>query len=158
MDSSFRSFVTASLAFICLLAVDGRAIAQDLNRGELATVRTVDLVVPRIDGPPALILTTPLGRIRLADGIYRNRDRTSLVVRNGQILEVRDAKTETTASSFRVSQIEKVAVRHADSPDGLYLKDARGRTMALPDGRFTSESGLTMVVYKATVTAYGEGR
>lgn len=156
MNRPFRSFVTASLAFICLLAVDGRVIAQDLNRGELATVRSVDLVTPRIDGPPALILSVPDGRIRLADGIYQNRDRVSLVVRNGQIVEIRDAK-ETT-SSFRVSQIEKVAVRHADSPDGLYLKDTRGRTMALPDGRFTSATGLTMVVYKATVTAYGEGR
>lgn len=158
MDRPFRSFVTASLAFICLLAVDGRIIAQDLNRGELATVRSVNLVIPRIDGPPVLVLSTPDGRIRLADGIYQNRDRVSLVVRNGQIVEVRDAKKETTTSSFRVSQIEKVVVRHADSPDGLYLKDTRGRTMALPDGRFTSASGLTMVVYKATVTAYGEGR
>lgn len=159
MDRRFRSPTTVFLAIAFLLAAHGRSDAQDLDRvTEPAMVTAVDLITPRMDGPSVLILSTAAGKVRLADGIYRSKDRVSLVVKNAQIIEVRGAGTEGSSGGFRVSQIEKVAVRHFDSPAGIYLRDSRGRTMALPDGRFTSESGLTLVVTKSTVTAYGQGR
>lgn len=122
----------------------------------LSPVVDVDLLSPRQDGPPVLVLITKERKLRPADGIYRTRDRKVLVVEDGRIVEFADP--EAKVRRFKVANIDEMAPRIAEGPSGLFLQDARGRAVALPDGHFVSESETTLFVRDGMIVGYGGGR
>ncbi|MFW6083639.1 MAG: hypothetical protein ACODAA_00310 [Gemmatimonadota bacterium] len=119
-------------------------------------VHDVELVSPRIDGPPALVLFTEAGKLHPAAGTYRSRDGKAVMVsKAGQIVELADREAET--GRFQVATIEKVAVR-MDAPPRLVLRDDRGRKLALPDGRYLNQEEVTLAVRDGTIVGYGRSR
>lgn len=156
----------AGAAAACLLVLGASpATAQegDLERSpapalpaSLSPVVDVDLLSPRQDGPPILVLITKEQKLRPADGTYRTRDRKVLVVEDGRIVEFSDP--EAKVRRFRVVNIDEVAGRIAEGPSRLFLQDARGRGIALADGQFVSESETTLVVRDGMIVGYGGGR
>lgn len=158
---SHRSLL-AGLALCLLLAETSPASAQEITRDrsispsiELAPVVDLDLLSSRQDGPPVLVLTTGEKKVRPAAGTYRTDDRKALVIEDGRIVEFSDAESRLRLS---VVNVDEVAVRQTDAPSRLFVKDSRGRSAALPDGRFVSESGATLVVRDGMIVEYGGGR
>lgn len=142
---------------LVMLLLGGAASAQESGEANvLLTVESVELAFPRMDGPPTLLLVTQRGKLRPAAGTYRSQDRRILVVRDGRIIELSDPAAEDRR--LRVASVDEVALRAPFAPKRLFLKDSRGQAVALPDGRFTSESGGTLVVRGGTIVAYGPGR
>lgn len=149
------------LALLAGAASGAPAAAQEMDetyqpaQPEYGNIPDVELVASRQDGPPTLVLVSKKGRSLPASGTYRTRDGKSLVVKDGQILELTDPAAELLR--FRVASIEKVVVR-GSAPDRLFLKNSRGRAVALPDGAFTSGKGVSLVVKDGMVVGYGSRR
>lgn len=146
---------------ICLLALGATAPAvsaqeedsEEKQRSEKSyEVLNVELVAPRMDGPPVVVLITKEGKLKPETGTYRTRDDKGLFIENGQILKVSDPDAEIR--HFEVATIDEVAVRGGCVVEArLVLKDARGRAVALPDGRFTNEEGATLIVRKGSIVS-----
>ena len=118
------------------------------------SVGGIDLLSPRLDGPPVLVLSLDDTKVRLAPGTYRSRDGTALRVSDhGQIIEL--AGGDLGSRSLRVARIDELSDRsHQDRPR-VVLSDSRSRTVALPDGRYVNEDGVVIAVREATVVGYG---
>lgn len=142
-------------AILALVLGPAAAGAQQPGQPEYGNVEGVELVSPRIDGPPALILFTAAGKVRPAAGAYVSEDRKALTIKDGRIVSLSDPMTEL--GRFEVASIDPVFLRHA-STSRLYLKDARGRSLPLPDGRFTSREGMTLLIRDGVIVGYGKRR
>lgn len=142
-------------ASLALAIGPAEAIAQQPGQPVYGIVEGVELVTPRIDGPPMLVLFTAVGKVRPATGAYVSDDRKALTIKDGRIVSLSDPKSEI--GRFEVATMDQVFARHA-SPSRLYLKDARGRSMPLPDGRFTSREGMTLLIRDGVIVGYGMRR
>jgi hypothetical protein len=151
-----RELFLSPLAALSMSATATMASAQELgSSGTLQAIRGVEFVAPRMDGPPALVLFTEKTRLQPASGTYVSRDRATLVVRDGRIVEVADSKS--SIGRLRVATVDEVAARHGATRPRVYIKDAGGRTAALPDGEFRSETGQILVVREGTIVGYDPG-
>lgn len=135
--------------------VQGQAVYEQPGMPDYSRVEGVELVSPRMDGPQALVLFTARGKLHPAAGAYVSDDRKALLVKDGRIVSFSDPTSEL--GRFEVASIDQVMLRHA-APARLVLKDARGRTVPLPDGRFTSREGMTMLIREGTIVGYGKRR
>jgi hypothetical protein len=151
-----RELFLIPVAALSMSATATMASAQELgSSGTLQAIRGVEFVAPRMDGPPAMMLYTEKSRLQPAAGTYVSRDRASLVVRDGRIVEV--ANPKSSIGTLRVATIDEVAARHGETRPRVYIKDSGGRTAALPDGEFRSETGQVLVVRDGTIVGYDPG-
>lgn len=153
-----QAYVFAALTITALSIGGTEAFGQAVDDSPLLTVEGVELVSPRYAGPPVLVLLTEKGELRPAAGVYRSADRTTITVKDGRIVAFSDP--ESGIDRFQVASVDQVAVRDLDvaAPGQLFLRDARGRTLALPDGAYTSGEGLTLLIRHGTIVAYGTSR
>ena len=149
--------------FACAFAILGlaalstggeQATAQVVDEVPVSTVQRVELVSPRTEGPPVLILVTDKRRLQPAAGAYRSSEGRTITVSDGRIVGLSDPVARL--DRFQVVSVDEVAVRHAEQVPRLYLKDARGRVVVLPDGRYTSKDGMTLLVRAGTIVGYGK--
>ena len=152
MRSALR---TLSVVALLLFATVPAASAQVIE-GRLQQVVKTDLVVPRMDGPPTLVFNLDKTKIRPASGTYVTKDRTTIEIRDGRIVALESPTSRTP--TLKVASIDEVALRHADGRPVLWLKDSRGRGVALPDGTFRSSGGQVLVVKGGNVVAYDPGK
>lgn len=147
---------TPTLFLLLTLAVVPPVTAQAVEESErVQAVRSVELVSPRIDGPPRLILITDRTRLEPMDGTYVSPDRKALEIRDGRIVAVDDPRG--AIRQLRVTTIDEVAVRQDRGQPAIWLEDSRGRSMTLPDGQFANEKGQVLVIKGGTVVGYDPG-
>jgi len=149
--------------FACVFAILGlaalstggeQATAQVVDEVPVSTVQRVELVSPRKEGPPVLILVTDKRRLQPSAGAYRSSEGRTITVSDSRIVGLSDPVA--SLGRFQVVSVDEVAVRHAEQVPRLYLKDARGRVVVLPDGRYTSKDGMTLLVRAGTIVGYGK--
>lgn len=152
--------------FACVFAILGLAalstggeqataqVVDEVPVSTVSTVQRVELVSPRKEGPPVLILVTDKRRLQPAAGAYRSSEGRTITVSDGRIVGLSDPVAKL--GRFQVVSVDEVAVRHAEQVPRLYLKDARGRAVVLPDGRYTSKDGMTLLVRAGTIIGYGK--
>lgn len=140
--------------------IDGdpdRPIITPVTPVPFVPVEGVDLMAPRMDGPPALVILIEAGKLRPAPGTYRMRDGKALrISEHGQIVELIGGEVKT--QPFRVASIDQVAVRQAKARPRIVLQDARRHTVALPDGRYVNQDQVVLVVRNGTIVGYGTAR
>lgn len=147
---------TPTLLPLLTLAVVPPVTAQAVEESEgVQAVRSVELVSPRIDGSPRLILISDRTRLEPMDGTYVSPDRKALEIRDGRIVAVDDPRG--AIRQLRVTTIDEVAVRQDRGQPALWLEDSRGRSMTLPDGQFANEKGQVLVIKGGTVVGYDPG-
>jgi hypothetical protein len=96
------------------------------------------------------------GRLAPTAGSYSRADRTTIVVKDGRIVGL--SKPDAGAESFQVVSADLVKPRYDTTAAKLYLKDAKGHKVVLPDGRFTSREGMTLIVRDGAIVKYGKSR
>lgn len=144
--------VAPALAIAALTCTALPTVAQR-PAGEVIAPR-VDLLAARQGGIPKIQLLVRESWITLPSGTYRSPDGASITVQDGEIRSMTGSSGRS--AEFSVSKIDAVALR-MQSPK-LVLLDARGRTTALPDGRFVSGDGTTLVVRDGAIVGFGTGR
>ena len=125
--------------FACVFAILGLAalstggeqataqVVDEVPVSTVSTVQRVELVSPRKEGPPVLILVTDKRRLQPAAGAYRSSEGRTITVSDGRIVGLSDPVAKL--GRFQVVSVDEVAVRYAEGVPRLYLKDARGRAV-----------------------------
>jgi len=146
---------TSCFALVTLALTALPCHAQSTGSQQIVAPR-IDLVGARQGGMPRIRMLVDKQWITLPSGTFRNPDGAAITVEDGVIRSV--AHPGARRGPFVVSKIDAVSLRaNFDSPR-LVLGDAAGRTSSLPDGRFTNDQGVTLVVRDGTIAGFSSGR